>query len=208
MTYSYVEPGLFDGAKAVSAWPFGSLSPRSYHLIMADPPWHFEVRSEKGEEKSPQAQYSTMSLSDIAALPVADLAAEDCLLWLWATAPLLPQQLEIMAAWGFRFLTTGVWVKTTKTGKLAFGTGYYLRNAHEPFLIGARGSPERVPNVRSVVMAEAREHSRKPDEAFAAAEKMRPAVVNPRRCELFSRESRPGWETWGNEAGKFDREAA
>lgn len=198
---SYIEPGLFDGAARVRDWPFGALAPMGYDLIMADPPWRFELYSERGEEKSAQAHYATMTLDDIARLPVADLAAQNCLLWLWATAPMLPLQLDVMTRWGFRFVTSGAWVKTTVHGKIDFGTGYVLRNAHESFLIGARGEPKTTRSVRSVVMGQRREHSRKPDAAFRAAAELMP---HARRCELFSREQRAGWETWGNEAGKFE----
>jgi len=199
---SFIAPDLF--APNCPAWPFGGLVPQAYDLIMADPPWHFELYSEKGEEKSPQAQYATMSLDEIAALPVADLAAPDCLLWLWSTAPLLDQQIAIARRWGFAFKTSGVWVKTTVHGKLAFGTGYVLRSAHEPFIIATRGEPQTTRSVRSVVMGQAREHSRKPDEAYAAADLLMPRA---RRADLFSRETRYGWESWGNEAGKFDDHA-
>jgi len=203
MSLSYVEPGLFDGAARITAWPWGDLAPRAYGLVMIDPPWHFRLYSERGEEKSAQAQYRCMSLADIAALPVRDLAATDCLLWMWATAPMLPQQLAVMAGWGFRYVTSGTWVKTTVTGKIGFGTGYVLRSAHEPFVIGALGEPETTRGVRSVVMAEAREHSRKPDAAYAAAEQLVPGV---RRADVFSRQRRPGWDAFGDEAGKFDEE--
>lgn len=196
---------LFTGAALrPDGWPWGDLESMAYDLIMIDPPWRFELYSAKGEEKSAQAQYATMSLDDIAALPVADLAAPDCLLWMWATAPLLPRQIEIMARWRFRYVTSGVWVKTTVTGKTAFGTGYVLRNAHEPFLIGAIGEPKTQRDVRSVVMGQTREHSRKPDSAYAAAERL---VPNARRADLFSREHRKGWDSWGDEAGKFGGEA-
>ena len=198
MAVSYIAPGLFDGDQAPRAWPFGDLTPGAYDLIMADPPWHFRLYSETGEDKSPQAHYRTMDLDAIAALPVADLARPDCLLWLWATAPMLPQQIEIAQAWGFTFKTSGVWVKTTRNAKIAFGTGYVLRNAHEPFLIATRGEPETSRSVRSVVMGEVREHSRKPAAAYAAAEKLMPKA---RRCSLFERELRPGWDGWGDEYG-------
>jgi N6-adenosine-specific RNA methylase IME4 len=85
-------------------------------------------------------------------------------------------------------------------GKLAFGTGYVLRCAGEPFLIGTRGKPKTTRAVRSIVEGPIREHSRKPDEAFAAAEKMMP---DARRIELFSRQQRPGWTVWGNEIERF-----
>lgn len=195
---------LFSEAEMRGHWPWPDLEANAYDLIMIDAPWHFETRSEKGEEKSPQAYYDTMTLEQIAALPVAGLAAKDCLLWMWATAPLLDVQIDILKGWGFRYVTTGAWVKTTKSGKLSYGLGYFHRNSHELWLIGARGACERVTNVRSVIMAEAREHSRKPDEAFAAAELMRPSLAAPRRVELFSRQRRRGWDCWGNEVGKFE----
>lgn len=177
-----------------------------FDLIMADPPWHFALRDEShGAGKSPQAQYQCMSLDQIAEMPVSVLAADNCALWLWATNPMIPQALQVMAAWGFTFKTGGHWVKTTKHGKLAFGTGYLLRCAGEPYLIGTRGAPKTAKNVRSVIMAQIREHSRKPDLAFSEAERW---IPDARRLELFSRQSRPGWSTWGNEAGKFDEDAA
>lgn len=200
---SWTVPDMF--AQSPAAWPFGDLEAGAYSLIMADPPWRFELYSVEGEEKSAQGQYATMGLDEIAALPVADLARAAAVLWLWATAPMLPQQLAVMAAWGFTFKTSGVWVKRTKHGKVGFGTGYVLRNAHEPFLIGTRGAPRTSRSVRSVIEAGLREHSRKPEEAFAAAEQLMPGQ---RRCELFSRARRACWDTWGHEAGKFDAEGA
>ncbi len=172
-----------------------------YQMIMADPPWAYEMRSEKGYDRAPQAHYDCMLIDDIAALPVSALAAEHCLLWLWALSPMLPQALAVIDAWGFEYKTGGHWVKTAKApGKLAFGAGYILRNAGEPFLIATRGAPKTERTVRSVIMAHRREHSRKPDEAFAAAEALMP---HAQRIELFSRQARPGWMHWGNETEKF-----
>lgn len=197
-----------------------------FQLIMADPPWRFDLYSKAGEAKAPQAHYDCMSLDDIAAMPVSALAADNAVLMLWACNPMLQQALDVMRAWGFTFKTAGTWVKRTVRGKDAFGTGYILRSSNEPFLIGTRGSPRSARNVRSTVAsyedgttarpgdgwdssvvtieAVAREHSRKPDEAFAAAEALLPGA---RRIELFSRQSRPGWASWGHEAGKFDATA-
>ncbi len=175
--------------------PFGG-----FDMIMADPPWLYQLRSEKGEEKAPQAQYPCMTLDEIAALPVSALAADDAVLWLWATNPLLRDAFKIVDAWGFQFKTAGHWVKTTKNGKLNFGTGYILRCAGEPFLIATRGAPKTTKSTRSVIMGRIRQHSRKPDEAFTAAEQLMP---DARRIEVFSRQKRPGWSNWGNEAEKF-----
>ena len=194
------EPLLFSETEMRGFWPWPELAAHSFDFIMADPPWHFELYSEAGEEKSAQAQYATMTLDDIARLPVAGLAKPDCLLWLWATAPMLAQQIAVLEAWGFTFKTSGVWVKTTVNSRIAFGTGYVLRNAHEPFLIGTRGNPATARNVRSVVMGRVREHSRKPEESYRAAEALMPGAA---RVELFSRTDRKGWTVWGNEVGKF-----
>lgn len=188
------------------AWPFGNnIRPFSFDLLMADPPWCFETYSDRGKDKSPEAHYKTMTLDEIKALPVGHLAAQDAVLWLWATHPMLPQQLGVIEAWGFRFVTSGVWVKRTPTGKLAFGTGYRLRCSSEPFLVATNGNPATARTVRTVIEGQIRRHSEKPNEAFKAAEELMP---DARRIEIFSRTSRPGWTTWGDEAGKFDEVAA
>ncbi len=175
-----------------------------FDLIMADPPWLYKNYSETGIEKNAAAHYSCMSIDDIMAMPVSALAAENCLLWLWVTNPMLKEGMATLEAWGFTFKTAGHWVKRTKHGKLAFGTGYILRCAGEPFLIGTRGAPKTERNVRSVFEGPAREHSRKPDEAFAEAERLMP---HARRIEVFSRQRRPGWSNWGNESEKFGKVA-
>lgn len=181
--------------------PFAAVrTAEGFDLIMADPPWAFRTRSLKGEGRSAQGHYACMSLPDIARLPVASLGAKDCLLWLWATNPMLPQAIDVLTCWGFQFKTAGHWAKRTKHGKLGFGTGYILRCAGEPFLIGTRGRPKTSRNVRSLIEGLVREHSRKPEEAFAAAEKLMPDAA---RLELFSRAPRAGWATWGDEADKF-----
>lgn len=181
-------------------WPFGDLPPHSFDLIMADPAWRFDLRSSAGEGKAAQAHYRCMPLDQIKAMPVLDLASENSVLWLWATNPMLREAIEVMAAWGFAFKTAGTWVKTTKHGKISFGTGYILRSANEPYLIGTRGEPKTSKSVRSAFLGLAREHSRKPEEGYAVAERLMPAA---RRLELFSRTNRPGWTAWGDETGKF-----
>lgn len=187
-------------------WPFGDMRPLSFDFIMADPPWDFRTYSIDGQGKGPAAQYDCMPLDDIKAMPVGHLAGGNCLLWLWATHPMIRQQLEVVDAWGFTFVTSGVWIKRTKNGKLNFGTGYRLRCSSEPFFICTNGNPKTAKNIRTVVEGPIREHSRKPDEAYAIAESMYPKAVN--RADLFSRQSRPGWQKWGREATKFDVVAA
>ena len=187
-------------------WPFDPLPPLSFDMIMVDPPWAFALRSAAGEAKSAQAKYACMSLDDIKALPVGQLARGDAILWLWATHPMLPQAIDVMAAWGFGFTTSGVWVKTTSGGKLAFGTGYVLRSASEPFLIGKFGRPGRPQCPHGADGRGARALAKARREAYVAAEAL--ACDATRRADLFSRESRPGWSSWGFEVGKFDGAAA
>jgi N6-adenosine-specific RNA methylase IME4 len=187
------------------SWPFGDMRPLSFDFIMADPPWSFDNFSEKGEAKNAKAQYACMDLAAIKALPVGQLAARDCVLWLWATNPMLPQAIETLAAWGFTYKTAGHWSKKTANGKQAFGTGYILRCAGEPFLIGTVGEPACTRSVRSVIEGVVREHSRKPEEAYAAAEALCHRAMN--RADLFSRETRKGWTAWGHEVGKFEHGA-
>lgn len=182
---------------------FASLRPAGgFGLIMADPPWKTEMRSDKGLKKSPEAHYPTMPVTDICAMPVEVLAAPDCLLWLWARAAQLKNGIAVLEAWGFELKTMGWWPKMTKKGKQAFGTGYIIRNAGEPFLIGTRGEPKTTKGVRDTILGIRRENSRKPDEAYLAAERLMP---NVRRLDLFSRQHRAGWTAWGDEAGKFGR---
>ncbi|MFA8385411.1 MAG: MT-A70 family methyltransferase [Pelagibaca sp.] len=171
-----------------------------YGLIVADPPWAFRNWSPAGERKNASAQYECQSLEWLKSLRVGDIAAQDCLLWLWATNPMLNVAFDVMDAWGFKFKTAGHWSKKTVNGNQAFGTGYILRCAGEPFLIGTVGKPKTARNVRSVIEGPVREHSRKPDEAFAAAEHLCPDVP---RIELFSRQMRPGWDVMGNQIERF-----
>lgn len=207
----------------MSLHPLLSVRPAGgFGLIMADVPWPYEMRSAKGYAKAPEAHYSTMPMAEIKALPVEALAAPDCLLWLWAVNPQLPQALEVIAAWGFTFKTAGTWLKRSTRGKVSFGTGYILRSSNEPFLIGTRGSPKTTRGTRSSVIthderfqgpwedvwpngtvtieASVREHSRKPEQAYHACEALMPEV---RKLDLFSRTDRDGWTAWGNETGKF-----
>ncbi len=184
------------------AWPFEPLNPFTFDVIMADPAWRFELRSEAGEAKSAQAQYACMATDAICALPVNQLARGDCWLWLWATFPMLADGLRVLDAWGFRYVTGGTWIKRGATGKLAFGPGYVFRGNAEVVLIGRVGNPPICSrSVRNVIEAPRGRHSEKPDAAYDAAEKL----FGPgRRADLFSRRTRPGWEAWGHEAGTLD----
>jgi len=176
-------------------WPFGDLMPLKYGALLADPPWSYEMRSEAGYEKSPEAHYDTMSDEEIAALPVSYLASGDCLLVMWAVWPKVPAALAVMKAWGFTYKTGGSWTKTTRSGKRAFGTGYILRSSCEPFFIGTIGAPEIGSRaVRNLIESPRRLHSQKPPEMRDMVRKLRPRA---HAAELFAVDPWPGCDTWG-----------
>jgi N6-adenosine-specific RNA methylase IME4 len=183
------------------AWPFGDLRPLSYNLILADPPWRYEMRSPRGYRKAPEHQYRTMNDDDLKALPVHRLARDHCFLILWAVWPRLPFALEVIDAWGFKYCTGGAWAKRTKTGKIRLGPGYRFRSCCEPFLVGTLGNPPRDSrSCRNFIDGLAREHSRKPDKMRSLCEQLTPSGY---RAELFARESWPGNSVWGDETAKF-----
>jgi N6-adenosine-specific RNA methylase IME4 len=190
-----------------SGWPFGDLIPLRYGVVLADPPWYFKNFSAKGEEKNPISHYDCMDLDAIKVLPVSHLVRPDSVCIIWATAPLLPQAIETMAAWGFTFKSAGAWAKQSSTGKKwAFGTGYCYRSAAEFWLLGTLGKPkQKVRNIRNLIAAPVREHSRKPDQMRSDIK----ALWDGPYVELFARQSasKENWTFWGNEVKKFNASA-
>lgn len=135
-----------------------------------------------------------MSLEEIKALDVAGIAADDCVLFLWATSPKLAESIEVIEAWGFVYRTCAVWTK----GKI--GMGYYFRQAHELLLVATKGSPGtpmESERVSSVIEAPREKHSKKPEKVRGIIEAMYPQKV---KVELFQREAQSGWAGWGNQA--------
>jgi len=143
--------------------------------------------------------YQTMSLDDICALPVADIAAKDSALFLWATFPMLPEALRVISAWGFKFKTVAfVWLKQNKKSSGWFyGMGFWTRANAEICLMATRGHPKRLDNsIHQFIISPIEEHSKKPDEA---RDKIVRLVGPLPRVELFARQTPPGWDVWGNE---------
>ncbi|MFQ5784780.1 MAG: MT-A70 family methyltransferase [Alphaproteobacteria bacterium] len=181
-----------------------------YSVIYADPPWTFATYSAKGKGRSPEAHYSCMSFDDICRLPVASLAASDTILLLWVTDPLLPRGLDLIEAWGFEYKTVGFyWVKRNKKSRkptvseddFFTGMGFWTRANPEQCLLATRGHPKRLArDVRRLVVSPRREHSRKPDEIYDRIERL---AAGP-YLELFARQRRKGWDTWGDQDGLFD----
>jgi len=166
-----------------------------FPVVYADPPWKYDYT--ETESRAIENQYPTMDIDDICALPVGDIAAQDAILFLWATSPKLEESLRVLAAWGFNYRTCAVWDKEI------IGMGYYFRQQHELLLVGTRGdipappAPARPP---SIIRHRREKHSTKPDAVRDAIAAMYPDFA---KIELFCRDPRDGWEAWGNEAGSL-----
>lgn len=191
---------------------FGQPADARFGVISVDPPWPWEnwgtvdAKSDRRAEK----HYATMSLREIAGLPIASIAAKDCALFTWATGPHLPNAIAMIDAWGFKYSGLGfVWIKTRSTHDRPFlnpafdlhlGLGKTTRHNAEICLLAFRGTPKRLSaSVPEVIVAPVREHSRKPDEAAARMRALYPGAA----IELFARERRDGWASWGNEVDRF-----
>lgn len=180
-----------------AAVPSARLPTGQYGAILADPPWSFRTYANDNVAPARGTQpYSVMSLDDIKALPVADVAAPNALLFMWTVSHLQREAFDVAEAWGFRPVSVAfVWDK----GRM--GMGYWTRQEVEICHLFKRGRPRRKSKgVRSLIKAPRREHSRKPDEQYARIE----ALVDGPYLELFARQAWPGWSAWGNEAEKFE----
>jgi N6-adenosine-specific RNA methylase IME4/DNA-binding CsgD family transcriptional regulator len=166
---------------------------QTYPVIYADPPWRYEHA--RTENRAIENHYPTMTIEEICALPVNKIAADDAVLFLWATSPKLEESMRVISAWGFIYRTSIVWDKEI------MGPGYYARQQHELLLIAKRGNPpmpKEEDRIRSVVrIRRSSEHSEKPCEFYEIIERMYPEFD---RLEMFARTQRPGWAAWGNQA--------
>jgi N6-adenosine-specific RNA methylase IME4 len=170
---------------------------RRFPIVYADPPYRYEHPT-FGSGRDIEEHYPTLTLEEICALPVAQIAMENALLFLWVPPPILEQAFDIIRAWGFNYRTGIVW------NKQSIGMGNYVRQQHEHLLIARRGefpTPEPARRPCSIIEAPRREHSQKPDEAYALIEAMYPELP---KIELFARNARKGWAVWGNEAPTAD----
>lgn len=195
--------GVDDLARAVDAGV-------RFPVIYADPPWQFETRSDLGQDKSPSMHYETMTLEDLAALPISDLAADDAALFMWVVPWSLFDARPLLEAWGFEFKTVGFyWFKAEieasidgETGapfgeiKADVGTGYFTRKSVEQCLIATRGRPSPLAtDVRDFALERRGPHSQKPEIFARQIERI---FAGP-YLELFARRPRSGWSVWGNE---------
>jgi N6-adenosine-specific RNA methylase IME4 len=203
---------------------FEGIERSHYAAIIADPPWHFKARTELqtsnwNSRRDAEKHYAVMGIDEIKAMPVKALAAKDAHLFIWTTGPNLQRTFEVIEAWGFRYSAVAfTWVKLKRSfnamqlrvlptleSDLHVGLGLTTRKNAEFCLLARRGNARReAKNVREIILSPVREHSRKPDEVY---DRVTRYCAGP-YLELFSRQSRPGWTTWGNEATKFDNHRA
>lgn len=188
-----------------------ALATMRYGAILADPPWQFKTLWDTTTGPGNRnADYTTMDVPEICALPVQDLAADDCVLFIWGIWILMPRVFDVIAAWGFTYKTCAFdWMKANTRqpdmfrddADVQMGLGYWTRANSEACLLATRGKPKRLSkNVRQGIISPRRQHSRKPDEIYSRIERL---VAGP-YVELFARTRRPGWDqAFSNEPDKF-----
>lgn len=179
-----------------------------FSLIYADPPWRYEGTGQSGSRHRIENYYPTMETADICALPVASICDDDCMLFMWVPSSRLKDGLVVMDAWGFEYVTQAVWHKKGQQGKADYLGGVFYQG-HESILVGRLGNglpaPETKNKFSSVIEAPRTEHSKKPEKVYDMLETMYPEFKD-NFCELFARNTREGWLSWGNEVD--DAEAA
>jgi N6-adenosine-specific RNA methylase IME4 len=180
-----------------------ALPNKRYGVVLADPEWRFEPWSrETGMDRAADNHYPTSATDEIASRDVPSIAADDCVLFLWATVPMLPEALAVMKAWGFEYRSNFTW------GKNKISTGYWNRNKHEHLLVGVKGkipAPAMGTQWESLIDGDVRGHSVKPDWQYELIEAYYPTLP---KIELNARRSRPGWDSWGDEAPRGAAESA
>lgn len=201
--------------------PFTGLRRAYYGAIAADPASHFSsytaIQSQNwSSRRDNERHYETMTLDALTTLPVRDLASPDgCHLFLWTSGPFLRNALHLIDAWGFKYSTRAfTWAKTKRgwdgisplaEADFHIGLGLTVRHQTEFVLLARRGNCRRkAKDVRELIIAPRREHSRKPDEFFARVER----YCDGPFLELFARERRPNWDSWGKECDKFEMRGA
>lgn len=172
-----------------------ALPQKRYGVILADPEWRFEPYSrESGMDRAADNHYPTSATDEICQRDVPSISAEDCVLFLWATSPMLRDAFRVMEAWGFEYKSSAVW------DKIHIGTGYWFRNRHEYLLVGTKGdvpAPAMGEQFASLMAIPRKEHSAKPEQFYDLIEQYFPTLP---KIELNARAARPGWDAWGYEA--------
>ena len=176
-----------------------------FSTILIDPPWQFQNRTGKvAPEHRRLRRYETMTMSELASLPVAAYAKDQCHLYLWCPNALLAEGLQLMNDWGFTYKTNIVWYKVRQDGGPdGRGVGFYFRNVTELVLFGVKGRMRTLAPGRrqvNVIVKRKREHSRKPVELYTLIEQCSPGPY----LELFARQRMPGWTQWGDQVDSYE----
>ena len=190
---------LWSMSRMLGRWKIKLDTPENskrYNIIYADPPWQY---ADKGCNGAAEDHYSTMDLEDIKELPLQAITAPNCVLFMWATYPLIPEALKVIEAWGFTYKSVAfTWVKLNKNGYGHFlGLGRWTRGNPEICLLATKGKPQRISaNVANLTLAPLGRHSAKP---AIIREKIVQLMGDLPRIELFAREQVDGWGLWGND---------
>ena len=171
---------------------------KKYQIIYADPPWTYRDKAKAGN-RGVEFKYPTLKLPQICALPVAEIAADDCLLAMWWVMPQPKEALAVVQSWGFTLKTMGgfTWHKQTKNEKSFMGMGSWTRCNPECCLFAVRGKPKRIDmGVRAFLEAPWRPRTAKPPEV---RDRLVQLMGDLPRIELFATEYTEGWDVWGNE---------
>ncbi|MBN4004254.1 MT-A70 family methyltransferase [Nostoc sp. LPT] len=179
-----------------------------YQCIVIDPPWFYRLRNQDKTHRN-RINYKPMHIEEILSLPVPDLShPTGSVLWLWYTNNHMVEAAQCLQTWGFELKTILTWEKVTKDGtKTHLGVGHWLRNSTEHCALAVRGnvkafSGRTLTNESTILHSPRREHSRKPENFYQLVDKLCPDIT---KLEMFARESRDGWDCWGDEALKFDQ---
>lgn len=167
-----------------------------YDIIYADPPWKY---ADKGCRGAAEHHYSTLSVEQLAKLPVNEISSDNSILFIWGTYPMLREMFQVIEAWGFEYKSIGFqWIKLTSTkNKFSFGLGHYTRSNSEPCFIATKGKPKiLVNNISQLVFSSNLRHSKKPD---TIRDKIVELCGDVPRIELFARDKTDGWHVWGDE---------
>lgn len=165
---------------------------KTYPIILADPPWRYQHQVRECDHI--ENHYPTMSLEEICCLPVAELATDPAVLFMWVTSPKAQEAMQVLEAWGFTYKTQAIWDKEI------MGMGYWFRQQHELVYVATRGNfppPSGPVRRRSVYREKKTEHSVKPAWLHDYLEEAYPEL---NKIELFARSARPGWDVWGNQS--------
>ena len=175
---------------------------KKYNIIYADPAWSYEDKAKSGN-RGASCKYQTLSIEDIANLPVKNIASNDCVLFLWVTMPKLNEIWDVIDSWGFKYKTCAfTWIKKNKLQPTFFmGMGSWTRSNAELCLLATKGKPKRQnAGINSIIYKPIREHSQKPK---CVRDQIVKLCGDIPRIELFAREEIEGWDCWGNQTSKY-----